>query len=69
MARPPAASSAASEEVLTPSVLIVMMIRMMVSAMETKLLMNEAIARSVCLRMNRRSKARLTRLMIQAPIK
>ena len=67
MAMPPAASRAAREEVLTPSAPTATMIRMTVRAMDTKLEMNEAIARSVLRRSNIFRSPFLMRLMIQAP--
>ena len=67
MAMPPAASRAAREVVLIPSAPITTMIRTTVRAMDTKLEMNEAIARSVFLRSNIFLRPFLMRLMIHAP--
>ena len=66
---PPAASRAAIEVVLIPSVLTATMISRTVSEMDTKLVMNEAIALSVPFRLKKRCRMCLMRRISQAPIR
>ena len=68
IATPPPASSAASEVVLTPSVPIVMTIRVTVSTTDVKLDTKEATVLSVPLDSNSRFNAFLMRPMSQMPI-
>ena len=68
MAIPPAASTAAMEVVLTPSVLMVISTRSIVRLIETRLLMKVASVPSVWRLSKILLSIPLTRLMSQAPI-